>query len=44
MHKVSFSTRNALKKAFIGFKVGFVGCGVFAFGLGYDGLMIIPCE
>ena len=38
-HKVRFSTRNAFKKAFKGFKVGFVGCGVFAFGLGYDGSM-----
>ena len=38
-HKVRFSTRNAFKKAFKGFKVGFVGCGVFGFGLGYDGLM-----
>ena len=38
-HKVRYSTRNAFKKAFKGFKVGFVGCGVFGFGLGYDGLM-----
>ena len=38
-HKVRLSTRNAFKKAFKGFKVGFVGCGVFGFGLGYDGLM-----
>ena len=38
-HKVRFSTQNAFKKAFKGFKVGFVGCGVFAFGLGYDGSM-----
>ena len=38
-HRVRFSTRNAFKKAFKGFKVGFVGCGVFGFGLGYDGSM-----
>ena len=38
-HKVRYSTRNAFKKAFKGFKVGFAGCGVFAFGLGYDGSM-----
>ena len=38
-HKVRHSTRNAFKKAFKGFKVGFAGCGVFAFGLGYDGSM-----
>ena len=43
-HKVRFSTRNAFKKAFKGFKVGFVGCGVFAFGLGYDGSMGISSK
>ena len=43
-HKVRYSTRNAFKKAFKGFKVGFVGCGVFAFGLGYDGSMGISSK
>ena len=35
-HTVRHSTRNAFNKAFKGFKVGFAGCGVFAFGLGID--------
>ena len=43
-HKVRYSTRNAFKKAFKGFKVGFAGCGVFAFGLGYDGSMGISSK
>ena len=40
-HKVRFSTWNTFKKAFKGLKVGFVGCGVYGFGLGlgYDGSM-----
>ena len=43
-HKVRYSTRNAFKKAFKGFKVGFAGCGVFAFGFGYDGSMGISSK
>ena len=43
-HKVRHSTRNAFKKAFKGFKVGFAGCSVFAFGLGYDGSMGISSK
>ena len=39
-----YSTRNAFKKAFKGFKVGFVGCGVFAYGLGYEGSMGISSK
>ena len=38
-HKVRFSGRNAFRKAFSGFKKGFVVGGIFGFGLGYDGLM-----
>ena len=37
--KVRFSHRNALNKAFSGFKKGFVVGGILGFGLGYDGLM-----
>ena len=38
-HKERHSIRNAFKKAFKGFKIIFLGCGVFGFGLGFDGLM-----